>query len=124
MAFGRDDFNPENAQRLSVIIMTKMNKNPLTFFKNLDPAVQKKFNRLMNEYIESLPDDYMPKLLADFNQIVCEDIFTESWNPAMYDVPRGDKKLLLTDEQRELMEKGELHFTEEEKVLINNELTD
>jgi hypothetical protein len=124
MAFGKDDFNPENAQRLSVIVMTKMGKPPLTPFKNLDPAVQKKFNRLMNEYIQALPDDYMSKLLEDFNQIVCEDIMTESWNPAIYDVPRGDKKLLLTDEQRELMEKGELKFTEEEIVLMNNEIRD
>ena len=124
MTFTQEDWNPENATRLSVIVMTKMNKPPLTSFKTLDPSVQKKFNRIMNEYIRDLPDDYKPKLLEDFNQIVTEDIMNESWNPGVYDVPKGDKKLLLTDEQREMMDKNELHFTEEEKVLINNKLTD
>jgi hypothetical protein len=124
MPFGKDDFNPENATRLSVIIMTKMSKPPLTSFKTLDPSVQKKFNRLMNEYIQALPDDFMPKLLEDFNQIVNEDIMNESWNPAVYDVPRGDKKLLLTDEQKKLMDEGVLTFTEEQIEEMNNEIID
>jgi len=124
MTFSQEDWNPENAQRLSVIIMTKMSKPPLTSFKTLDPSVQKKFNRLMNEYIQALPDDFMPKLLEDFNQIVNEDIMNESWNPAVYSVPRGDHKLLLTDEQKKLMDEGVLTFTEEEKQLMNNEIID
>jgi len=124
MTFGTADWNPENAQRISVIIMAQMKKPPLTAFKTLDPAVQKKFNRLMNTYIQALPDDFMPKLLEDFNQVVSEDIMTESWNPAVYDVPRGDRKLLLTDEQKKLMEEGVLTFTEEEKQLMNNEIID
>lgn len=124
MTFGKDDFNPENATRLSVIIMTKMNKPPLTSFKSLDPSVQTKFNRLMNQYIQALPDDYMPKLLEDFNQIVNEDIMNESFNPSMFDVPRGDHKLLLTEEQKHLYDEGVITLTEEEKELMNNEIID
>jgi hypothetical protein len=124
MTFSQEDWNPENAQRLSVIIMTQMNKPPLTSFKTLDPSVQTKFNRLLNKYIQALPDDFMPKLLEDFNQIVNEDIMNESWNPAVYNVPRGDHKLLLTEEQKKLMDEGVLTFTEEEKELMNNEIID
>ena len=120
-----EDFHkPEIAQRLSVITMMQMGKPPLTSFKNLDPSVQKKFNRLMNNYIKTLPDDFMPKLLEDFNQIVCEEIMNESFNPALINVPRGDKKLLLTEEQKELYDTGVITLTEEEKELMNNEIKD
>jgi len=125
MGFTMEDFHkPEIAQRISVITMMQMGKNPLTPFKNLDPSVQKKFNRLMNNYIKTLPDDFMPKLLEDFNQIVNEEIFNESFNPALFNVPRGDKKLLLTDEQKDLIEKGVITLTKEEKELANNEIKD
>ena len=72
--FSKEDFNQDNATRLSVIIMTEMKLPPLTPFKDLPPSQKVKFNRLLNKYIQDLPDDWEPVLLADFNRIVSEDI--------------------------------------------------
>ena len=87
MPFSQEDFNRDNAQRLSVIIMKKMEKPLLMPFKELQPSQQKKFNRLMNEYIQSLPDDWQPKLFADFDQIVNEDLLNEDFDPSATFVP-------------------------------------
>ena len=74
--FSKDDFTKENAQRLSVIIMTRLSKPPLTSFFSLSHQEKQKFNRFMNEYIQSYlqTEDWMERLVDDFNQIVNEDI--------------------------------------------------
>ena len=101
--FGKQDFTADNATRLSVIIMPRMGKDPLTPFKSLAPAQQSKFNRLMNEYISSLGEDWEERLLAEFNLIVNEDILNENFNPESQFVPmiNTDKEYLLTEEQEE-----------------------
>jgi hypothetical protein len=101
--FGKDDFNSENAQRLSVIIMPKVGKPPLFPFRALPEGMKKKFNRIMNEYIQSLGEDWEETLLADFNQIVAEDILNEDFDAAKQPVQEVNTELTiqLTDEQKE-----------------------
>ena len=124
MTFSKDDFTPENAQRLSVIIMKQMNKPLLTSFRSLGQPQQKKFNRLMNEYIQSLPEDWSPKLLADFDQIVNEDLLTDEFEPSTTFVPIiSDPELLLTEEQRAFREEEEKQKKEpiRRELIVNEE---
>lgn len=117
MPFGKDDFTKENAQRLSVIIMPKLGYGPLHSFKSLGDSQQKKFNRVMNEYIRALPDEWEPVLLGDFNRIVNEDILNEDFNPANQFVPSYNvtRETLLSEEQKDYFaDKPE----ELEKVLV------
>lgn len=116
--FSKEDFTSENAQRLSVIIMKDMGKNPLTPFRGLPPSQQTKFNRLMNDYIKRLGEDWEQTLLGDFNQIVNEDILNEDFDPTTTLVPdfNPTPQLLLTDEQREFLE-----TQEREKSLIKQD---
>jgi len=101
--FSKEDFTSENAQRLSVIIMPKVGKLPLFPFRALPEGMKKKFNRIMNEYIQSLGEDWEETLLADFNQIVAEDILNEDFDPAKQPVQEvnNDLTVQLTDEQKE-----------------------
>lgn len=101
--FTTEDFNKENAQRLSVIIMPKMGMKPLTSFRGLNDGQQKKFNRLMNDYIRSLGEDWEQTLLGDFNQVVTEEILTNDFDPSLHHVPmlNTDRELMLTAEQEE-----------------------
>ena len=109
MPFTHNDFTPDNAQRLSVIIMKQMGKSPLTGFKSLPPTQQKKFNRIMNEYIQSLGEEWTPKLMSDFNQIVNEDILNEEFDPSKEYIPQvnTEKDLMLTEEQEEFFKLDE-----------------
>ena len=105
--FSKEDFNQDNATRLSVIIMTEMKRHPLTPFKDLPPSQKVKFNRLLNDYIQNLPDNWEPTLLADFNRIVSEDILNEDFDPSKIVVKdyNPEPELLLTDEQKDFLEK-------------------
>ena len=101
--FSKEDFTPENATRLSVIIMPKIGKNPLTSFKSLPESQKTKFNRLMNEYIATLGENWEEVILADFNTIVNEDILNEEFDPTKQFVPElaTGNTLILSEEQRE-----------------------
>ena len=116
--FGKEDFTPENAQRLSVIISSRMGNPPLTSFRELIPTQKKKFNRLLNEYIQALPEDWMPKLLNDFDQIVNEDILHEEFDPSKMNVVDGYRELLLTEQQRKDYESGELKLSKEYEEIV------
>lgn len=54
--FNQQDFQ-EHSTRLSVIIMDRMNKPILTSFRMLTKGDKVKFNKLLNEYIYSLPQE-------------------------------------------------------------------
>jgi len=83
--------------------MPKMGRHPMTGFKSLPESQKAKFNRLMNEYIQSLGENWEETLLADFNQIVNEDILTEEFDPSKQFVPimNTEPTLLLSEEQEE-----------------------
>lgn len=111
----QEDFK-NHAQRISVIIMVKMLKHPLTSFHTLASGEKRKFNRLMNEYLKNLGEEWEQKLIEDFNQTCDEDLFTNSFNPELIPVSQreGGKELLLTDEQKEFVDETEYH-----KLMLN-----
>ena len=89
MTFNEDDFN-KHSQRLQLIIMCKMNKPALTRFSQLNEKEKKKFNQMLNSYILSLPmekDEWMDKLVEDFNTYCCDTIFTDDFDPSKCYVP-------------------------------------
>jgi hypothetical protein len=100
MPFTEEDF-AKYSQQLSVIIMVRLRKHPLTPFSGLANGEKRKFNRVMNEYIQSLGEDWETKLITDFNQTCDEDLFTDSFKPEVLPVSQreGTKELLLTEEQ-------------------------
>jgi len=107
--FSKEDFNQENATRLMVIIMKEMGKHPLLQFRDLIPTQKVKFNRLMNEYIQSLGEEWEAKLLADFNLIVGEDILNEEFDAGRVFVREtiSDRNVLLSEEQNEWIKSEE-----------------
>lgn len=115
MKFTADDFTAENATRLSVIIQSKMGNPPLTPFKSLMESQQKKFNRLLNEYVSMLGDDWYNIILDQFNLIMQEDVLNESFDPSkqVIGLCGGNRELFLSDEQKDFIT-NELNKTTEE----------
>lgn len=107
--FSKDDFNQENATRLMVIVMNEMGKHPLTQFRDLISSQKTKFNRIMNDYIQSLGEDWETKLLGDFNLIVNEDILNEEFDPSKVFVKDTitERNVLLADHHKEWIEREE-----------------
>jgi hypothetical protein len=107
MKFTAEDFTAENATRLSVIIQSKMGNPPLTPFKSLMDSQQKKFNRLLNEYVSMLGDDWYNIILDQFNLIMQEDVLNEAFDPSKQTIGMvgGNKELLLSDEQKDFITK-------------------
>ena len=101
----------ENAMRLTVITNKKMNKPVLNSFFGLTEIEKKKFNRIMNEYIQTKPD-----VIADFNLICEEDVF-DKFNPKEHNVG-GETQMWLTDDQKKQMNEGEIFIDEISKSLI------
>jgi hypothetical protein len=107
MKFTAEDFTAENATRLSVIIQSKMGNPPLTPFKSLMDSQQKKFNRLLNEYVSMLGNDWYNIILDQFNLIMQEDVLNEAFDPSKQTIGMvgGNKELLLSDEQKDFITK-------------------
>jgi hypothetical protein len=106
--FSKEDFNKENAQRLSVIIMAQMRKPHLTSFRNLGANQQSKFNRLLNGYIQEhlQVENWEEKLFGDFNRIVNEDILNEDFDAGKQFVPIviTEPQILLTEDQKQFID--------------------
>jgi len=98
--FNQQDFQ-EHSTRLSVIIMDRMNKPILTSFRMLTKGDKVKFNKLLNEYIYSLPQEsWKDNLINDFNLITEEKLFNESFDPSKLHIPivSSDIQLLSKEE--------------------------
>jgi len=98
--FNQQDFQ-EHSTRLSVIIMDRMNKPILTSFRMLTKGDKVKFNKLLNEYIYSLPQEsWKDNLMNDFNLITEEKLFNESFDPSKLHIPivSSDIQLLSKEE--------------------------
>ncbi len=108
MPFQQEDFTKENAQKLSAIIMTKMDRHPLSCFGNLNAHSQKKFNRILNEFIRDMPDEWQPYLEDIYNEIINDKVFNETFKPENASIREvnSESTLLVTEEQRELIEQG------------------
>lgn len=104
--FSQIDFTSENAQRLSVIIMPRIKKPALTPFRSLNDRDKQKFNKLMNEYIADLGEDWEDKLLKDFNDVAYDEVFIDTFQPEWCPIQLIDTdiKMLMTDEQKEFLE--------------------
>lgn len=105
MKFQQSDFQGDTVTRLSVIIQTKMGNPPLTLFRDMGESQKKKFNRLLNEYVNMLGEDWEKIIQDQFNLICQEDVFVESFDPSKLDIllTGGNKELLLTEEQKEFI---------------------
>lgn len=105
--FSKEDFTQENATRLMVIVMSKMGRPPLTQFRELPESQKTKFNRIMNEYIQSLGEYWEKTLLDDFNLIVNEDILNEEFDAGRVFVRDtiSERNVLLSPEQQEWIKK-------------------
>jgi hypothetical protein len=104
MPFGEEDFNRDNAQRLSVIIMPRMRRHPLFSFRELNDRDKKKFNKEMNDYIQNClgGDDWKAKLLHDFNEVCNDELFTDDFSPEKMFVPQiAEPQMLFKNETEE-----------------------
>ena len=101
--FSKEDFTPENATRLTVIIMPKIGKPPLTSYNSLPEGLQKKFNRFLNVYISTLGENWNENLLNDFNTIVNEDILNGDFDAGKQCVPilNSTREVLFSEEQKD-----------------------
>ena len=105
--FTKEDFlKPEVGQRLSVIIMSKINKNVLTLFNKLIAKDKKEFNKYLNEYIGSLGEDWQETLTKDFNEVCTLDLFDPEnyFKPENIPTQVGECELILTEEQKQFQE--------------------
>lgn len=106
--FSHSDFTKENAQRLSVIVMSRMGRPPLQAFSSLPAGQQQTFNRMLNEYIkmELNIEEWNAKLINDFNTIVDQQILHEGFDPSKQYVPIYNTvpELLLSEEQKRMQE--------------------
>jgi hypothetical protein len=90
--FNQQDFQ-EHSTRLSVIIMDKMNKPILTSFRMLTNNDKIKFNKLLNQYINDLPQEsWKDNLMNDFNLITEDKLFNESFDPSKLHIPIVSKE--------------------------------
>jgi len=99
--FSQEDFN-EHSPRLCIIIMNKLKKPLLTSFHSLSDRHKKKFNKLLNEYIQSLPkEDWLPILEEDFNELCLDNIFTDDFDPSKTYCPDVNMNLQLLSNEKE-----------------------
>jgi hypothetical protein len=105
--FTKEDFlKPEVGQKLSVIIMSKLEKNVLTPFNKLTIKDKKKFNEMLNGYITSLGKSWEETLTKDFNEVCTLDLFDPEnfFKPENIPTQVGESELILTEEQKQFEE--------------------
>lgn len=119
-AFSKEDWTPENATRLNLIVMTKMGLDPFSLFKDLGESQKKKYNRILNQYIQSLGENGVEQLKAEFDQLVMEDILTEKFKPELCPVQilNTEPQLLLREDQKEFWEQSEREREERVAELV------
>ena len=76
--FSKNDFEGHTIDRLCVITMDLLHLNPICQFHYLEASMKVKFNKEMNKYIESLPEnDWNDKICGDFNTVVKERVLNK-----------------------------------------------
>jgi len=118
--FSKEDWTPENATRLNLIVMTKMALDPFSLFRDLGESQKKKYNRILNQYIQSLGENGVEQLKAEFDQLVMEDILTEKFKPELCPVQilNSEPQLLLREDQKEFWETSEREREERVAELV------
>ena len=116
--FTQKDF-VENWEQLTCIINHKIGQPILTPFKNHTDIRKKKFNRLLNEYIREIGrhSDWKKVMLNEFNDLVQEELWDNpKFKVENQFVKEGGHEVLLTDEQKEFLEKKRIEMDEKEIV--------
>lgn len=121
--FCKEDWTPENATRLNLIVMTKMALDPFSLFRDLGESQKKKYNRILNQYIQSLGENGVEQLKQEFDQLVTEDILTDKFKPETVFVPQinSEPQLLLREDQKEFWETSERERKERFEEMIKRE---
>ena len=66
----------ENSTRLQVIIMSKLDRPPLSNFLSFNAKEKRRFDQVLNEYIKTLPiGEEVEAIKQDFNQVCNEEVF-------------------------------------------------
>ena len=95
----------ENSTRLQVIIMSKLDRPPLTNFLSFDAKEKRKFDQALNEYIKSLPQgEEIEAIEKDFNRVCNEEIFP-CMKPEKYILPKSTAEELEIEEPDENIRK-------------------
>ena len=72
-------FTPENfpayANRIRMIVFSDMNIDLTRSFHELSKKQQRQVNLKINEYINSLPEDFDQKINQDFNEVCGDELF-------------------------------------------------
>ena len=121
--FNKEDWTAENATRLNLIVMTKMALDPFSLFRDLGESQKKKYNRILNQYIQSLGENGVEQLKQEFDQLVTEEILTENFKPEKVFVPliNSEPQLLLREDQKEYWETSERERKERFEEMIKRE---
>jgi hypothetical protein len=81
--FSNSDFKGLTLQRLNSIVLIQLGEQIVGSFKDLPPIKQKKYNKILNQYIRELPEEgWDEKIQEDFNDICLEHLFENpKWSP-------------------------------------------
>jgi len=116
--FTKEDFK-ENWERLTVIVNHKLGISVLSPFKTLTDSKKKRFNKVLNEYIREIDahENWEERLLSDFQDVVQEEIFDNpNFKVENQFVKEGGHEVLLTEEQRDFLEKKRIELGEKEII--------
>jgi hypothetical protein len=116
--FTKEDFK-ENWERLTVIVNQKLGISILSPFKSLTDSKKKRFNKILNEYIREIGghENWKERLLNDFHDIVQEELFDNpNFKVENQFVKEGGHEVLLTEEQRDFLEKKRIELGEKEII--------
>jgi len=104
MIFTQEDFHT-HAQRLTIIINDEMGLPPLSDFRQLSNIKKKKFNTLLNQYIQRC--DSVETMIKQFNEICHEKVFDEmKCEEHFIKELHSDSILMMTPEQEEWDKEG------------------
>jgi len=83
--------------------MVKMGLEPLENYKKLGEAKKKRFNKIMNEYIRELGENWQTRLTDDFNEIINEQVLNEEFKSEKIFVKDAimTPELILSDQHKE-----------------------
>lgn len=105
MVYLNDEDFLEQTSRLNIIINKKCNFDLLSNFHKMSKSKQIYFNKELNKYIKQI--ESVKQIIDDFNDIVGGEILNEDFDAEKCFVKNTNPipKLLLTDKQKEYLEK-------------------
>lgn len=106
--FSLTDFkNKDVSTKLMCLVMTKLYNNPFKGFNELSYLEKREFNIELNKYINqnlAVKLDWEEILLNDFNKTVCDYMDSDKFKPEKFNIPIGDKVIILNDEQKSFLQ--------------------